>query len=179
WQDVPNRGGRVTIPVASRNDGDIGLSSGWQGDNSGDTSQVVGNGNDWAKVPIPKNPDGSSVTGTVMGRIINVPGLSSPPILEPSDPLPYRTVTLDTSLLHLESHDHETIDGIVSGVNVIPSTDWAWAKCDATHPFPGTPDPTQICLKNGFQANKLYQVVFTSKDPYILHVGTAAARDAA
>src|SRR5438477_10176137 len=27
WQDVPNRGGRVTIPVASRNDGDIGLSS--------------------------------------------------------------------------------------------------------------------------------------------------------
>src|SRR3989449_4305747 len=34
WQDVPNRGGRITIPPASRNDGDIGVSSGWQGDRS-------------------------------------------------------------------------------------------------------------------------------------------------
>jgi hypothetical protein len=179
WQDVPNRGGRVTIPVASRNDGDIGLSSGWQGDNSGDTAQVVGNGNDWASVPIPKNPDGSSVTGVVMGRIMNVPGANSQPIIEHSNPIPYKPISLDTTKSHLESHDHETIDGIVQGVNVIASGDWAWAKCDATHPFPGTPDPTQICLKNGFQANKLYQVVFPSKDPYILAVGTAAFRDAA
>ena len=29
WQDVPNRGGRVTIVPAERNYGDIGLSSGW------------------------------------------------------------------------------------------------------------------------------------------------------
>src|SRR3954471_8886340 len=32
WQDVPNRGGRVTINPAERTYGDIGLSSGWQGD---------------------------------------------------------------------------------------------------------------------------------------------------
>ena len=37
WHDVPNRGGRITIGPAQRNDGDIGLSSGWQGDNSGRT----------------------------------------------------------------------------------------------------------------------------------------------
>src|SRR5438105_14341140 len=37
WQDVPNRGGRITISPAHRNDGDIGLSSGWQGDTSGRT----------------------------------------------------------------------------------------------------------------------------------------------
>lgn len=46
WQDVPNRGGRVTIGLAERNDGDIGLSSGWQGDNSGST--VPGPNNDYA-----------------------------------------------------------------------------------------------------------------------------------
>jgi hypothetical protein len=65
WQDVPNRGGRITLAVASRNDGDIGLSSGWQGDNSGDTAHepTPGNVNDWAVVPIPKNPDGSAITG--------------------------------------------------------------------------------------------------------------------
>src|SRR5215472_2471311 len=61
WQDVPNRGGRITLDVASRNVGDVGLSSGWQGDNSGATAQVPapGNTNDYAVVPIAKNPDGS------------------------------------------------------------------------------------------------------------------------
>ncbi|PYR25137.1 MAG: hypothetical protein DMF92_21115, partial [Acidobacteria bacterium] len=38
WEDVPNRGGRITIVVAERNEGDIGLSAGWQGDNSGNTA---------------------------------------------------------------------------------------------------------------------------------------------
>src|ERR1044071_4084661 len=37
WHDVPNRGGRITIVEAERVLGDIGLSSGWQGDNSGNT----------------------------------------------------------------------------------------------------------------------------------------------
>jgi Alpha/beta hydrolase domain len=181
WQDVPNRGGRITLAVASRNDGDIGLSSGWQGDNSGDTAHepTPGNVNDWAVVPIPKNPDGSSVTGVVMGRIMNVGGINSQPIIEHSNPIPYKPLTLDTTQSTLESHDHETIDGIVSGVTKIASGDWAWASCSATNPFPGTPDPTQICVRGGFLPDKLYQVVFPSQDPYILAVGTAAFRDAA
>ena len=188
WQDVPNRGGRLTLAVASRNDGDIGLSSGWQGDNSGDTGQdanagslmpIVQNGNDYAVVPIPKNPDGSSITGVVMGRIMNVGGVNSQQIIEHSNPIPYKPTTLDTTQSTLESHDHETIDGTVSGVTRIASSDWAWARCSATNPFPGTPDPTQLCVRGGFLPDKLYQVVFPSKDPYILAVGTAAFRDAA
>ena len=35
WHDVPNRGGRITISADLRMQGDIGLSSGWQGDNAG------------------------------------------------------------------------------------------------------------------------------------------------
>jgi hypothetical protein len=181
WQDVPNRGGRITLAASSRNDGDIGLSSGWQADNSGGTAQVPppNNSNDYAVVPVPHNPDGSPVTGTVMGRIMNVGGTDSQPIIEHSNPIPYRPITLDTTKATLESHDHETSDGIVTGVTPIASGDWAWASCSASNPFPGTPDPTQICLKNGFLPDKLYQVVFKSKDPYILAIGTAAFRDAA
>ncbi len=181
WQDVPNRGGRITISADLRRNGDIGLSSGWQGDNSGGTAHepAPGNTNDYAVVPIAKNPDGSSITGPVMGRILNASGPNSSPIIEHSNPIPYKPVTLDTSQAHLESHDHETIDGIVTGVKVIPSSDWAWANCSATNPFPGTPDPTQICLKDGFAPNKVHQVVFTAKDPYMLGVGAAAFRDAA
>src|SRR5499427_1434218 len=50
WQDVPNRGGRITIAPSHRVDGDVGLSSGWQGDNSGRT--VPAGDNDWVTVPI-------------------------------------------------------------------------------------------------------------------------------
>jgi hypothetical protein len=178
WQDVPNRGGRITIPSESRGLGDVGLSSGWQGDNSGGTAHDTP-GRDYAVVPIAKNPDGSPITGPVMGRILNASGPNSSPIIEHSNPIAYKPVTLDTSQAHLESHDHETIDGIVTGVTVIPSSDWAWASCSAANPFPGTPDPTQICLKNGFAPNKVHQVVFTAKDPYVLAVGAAAFRDAA
>jgi len=178
WQDVPNRGGRITISTELRGFGDVGLSSGWQGDNSGGTAHGTP-GREYAVVPIPTHPDGSPITGTVMGRIMNVGGINSQPIIEHSNPIPYKPVTLDTALATLESHDHETIDGIVTGVTRIASSDWAWASCSAANPFPGTPDPTQICLKNGFLPDKLYQVIFTAKDPYVLAVGSAAFRDAA
>lgn len=181
WQDVPNRGGRITISSDLRAMGDVGLSSGWQGDNSGETAHqpAPGNTNEYAVVPIPRNPDRSPITGTVMGRILNPSGLNSSPIIEHSNPIPYRPITLDTTQATLESRDHETIEGVVTGITRIPSSDWAWARCSATSPFPGTPDPTQICVKGGFLPNKVYQVVFTAKDPYILAVGSAAFRDAA
>jgi hypothetical protein len=175
WQDVPNRGGRNTLPADSRVDGDIGLSSGWEGENSGGTDQS-NPARMWAVVPV-----ASGVKGVVMGRIMNVGGLASQPIIEHSNPLAYQPMTLDTSKATLESHDHETTEGVVSGVHKIASSDWAWARCNnGTDPdFPGTPDPTQICVKGGFLPDKLYQVVFKAKDPYILAVGTAAFRDMA
>ena len=72
----------------------------------------------------------------------------------------------------------ETIDGKVEGTKV-PASEWAWAKCSAATPFPGTPDPTQICLKNGFDPALAYRVTFTAQDPYVLGVGFAAFRDVA
>src|SRR5262249_48371630 len=70
WHDVPNRGGRVTIVAAERNAGDIGLSSGWQGDNSGATSQDLG-GRGGGVVPVAKNRDGAPITGLLLGRVVN------------------------------------------------------------------------------------------------------------
>jgi hypothetical protein len=177
WHDVPNRGGRLTIVAASRMDGDVGLSSGWQGDNSGATAPAANN--DYVVVPIAKNPDGSSITGSVLGRILNVSGVNSQPMIVHSNPVPYRPATLDTKQATLTTHASETIQGDIGKTAKIRDTDWAWARCSATNPFPGTPDPTQICLKNGFDPSLLYQVVFTAKDPYVLGAGFAAFRDVA
>src|SRR5438270_5186304 len=135
WHDVPNRGGRLTIVPAERNLGDVGLSSGWQGDNSG--RPVPGSDNDYVVVPIAKNPDGSPVTGKVMGRITNAGGQQSQAIFVLGNPLPYRPASLDTRQASLTTHASETMDGRITGDKPIAASDWAWAKCTADHPFPG------------------------------------------
>ncbi|MFL5430722.1 MAG: alpha/beta hydrolase domain-containing protein [Myxococcales bacterium] len=187
WHDVPNRGGRLTIVQAERDFGDIGLSSAWQGDNSGGTLVPADaasptpvakpSTNEWLVVPVARNPDGSTVTGRILARIVNHAGTNSAPLLVQANPLPYRPATLDTAQAVLTSRVHESMNGVVTGERTIASADWAWAKCDATHPFPGTPDSTQICLRGGFDPNLLYEVVFTAKDPLVLGVGFAAFRD--
>src|SRR5207247_9909656 len=93
--------------------------------------------------------------------------------------VPYKPLSLDTSKATLTTHTSETIEVVIGDPETIPATDWAWAKCTAANPFPGTPDPTQICVKNGFDPRLLYQVVFTAKDPYVLGIGFAAFRDVA
>src|SRR5207245_1221278 len=88
----------------------------------------------------------------------------------------YQPLTLDTAQARLETHSAESPNGVTGAINVIASTDWAWADC-RTVPFPGTPDPTRVCLKNGVDPTLLYQLVYTAKDPLVLGVGLAATRN--
>jgi hypothetical protein len=125
WHDVPNRGGRITIVEAERALGDIGLSSGWQGDNSGNTAP--GPNNDYVVVPVARNPDGSPITGLVMGRIVNASGVDSRPMLINPNPVPYKPASLDTTKATLTAFMSETIEGKVE-TKKVPASDWAWAK---------------------------------------------------
>jgi hypothetical protein len=177
WHDVPNRGGRITIGIAERNAGDIGLSSGWQGDQAGGT--VPAPGRDYAIVPRAKQPDGSPVTGRVLARIFNASGPPSQPMFVYANPVPYRPQTLDTRAASLTTHASEKADGTIGATATIPSADWAWARCTREQPFPGMPDSAQVCLRHGFDPALLYQIEFTSRDPYVLGVGFAAFRDVA
>jgi hypothetical protein len=180
WHDVPNRGRPVVIGVQERNFGDIGLASAWQGDNAGATAvqPTMGVGaNQFLAVPIARNPDGSPVMGNVFARIVNRSGVASQPLIVQSNPVPYKPATLETTEATLVTRTGETTQGVALGEVVVPSTDWAWAKCSATDPFPGTPDPTQICVKGGFDASKLYMVSFKAQDPMVLGMGFAAWRD--
>ena len=167
---VPNRGGRINI--GGQTTGDVGLSSGWQGDITPTGS------NDGVVVPVAVNPDGSPVTGPIMVRLWNKTGntqLLNEPLTGQNR---YPPVTLDTTKATLVGIASETTAGVQSGVTTIPSGDWAFANCSST-PFPGVPDPTRICLKNGFDPALLYQLVFTGQNALVLGVGSAAYRDVA
>ena len=180
WHDVPNRGRVFPMAGAERSAGDVLLASAWQGDNAGatvvrPTASVAGM--QWLQLPIARQANGERITGEVFGRIVNRSGPASQPLLVQTNPLPYKPVSLDTSKAKLVSRAAESQRGEVTGEVAIAAADWAWAKCDAANPFPGTPDPTQICLKAGFDAQRLYQVVYTAVDPYVLGIGFAAWRD--
>lgn len=180
WHEVPNRGNPRPNVVAERAAGDIDLTSAWQGDNAGatavrDTAAI--SRPHWLQLPVAKQADGSPVTGQVFGRIVNRSGSASQRLIVQTNPVPYQPVSLDTRQSRLVTRTAESTRGEVIGETEVPATDWAWARCDAANPFPGVPDPTQICLKSGFDASKLYQVVFTAANPYVLGVGLAAWRD--
>jgi hypothetical protein len=190
WHDVPNRGGSIIIARVERELGDVGLTSAWQADNAGGTAIPTNHAtgsNHWVQVPIAK-VDGQEVAGNVLARIVNRSGPASQPLNVGGNPVPYLPASLNTADAVLTTHTHETSNGQVTVGSVIPASDWSYGHCDATTPFPGTPDdineanlpgnlPVHICLKNGFDPNLLYQLVYPAKNPYVLGVGIAAFRD--
>ena len=180
WHDVPNRGRVYPFADQERAFGDIELASAWQGDNAGATvvrPRATVAGMQFLQLPVARQSDGSRVTGQVLGRIVNRAGPGSQPLMVQTNPVPYKPLSLETAKARLTSRAGETMNGEVIDEQPIADSDWAWARCDAQNPFPGVPDATQICLKNGFDRKRLYQVVFTAADPYVLGIGFAAWRD--
>lgn len=191
WHDVPNRGGEVALQAGEIAAGDIGLRSGWQADNAGNTgvprTRPEAARNHYVRVPVAR-VDGKPVTGRVMARIVNRVGADSQPLLVQGNPMPYLPVSLDTAGATLTVHAKETVDGKVTVERVVDPKDWAFARCDATRPFPGKPIdidpanapgnlPVHVCLRGGFEAGKVYQLVYTAGNAYVLGVGMAAFRD--
>jgi hypothetical protein len=157
---VTNRGGGT--PNTSP-EGHVSVVSGWEAD------VVRRPGIQTIDVPVAKNPDGSPLTGPVSARFIDMPpGANTLPLAT----LTYQhPLTLDTAQATLNRRASEKGPDIS-----IPSADWAFADCTKV-PFPGTPDPTKICTKAGFDPAYLYEVAFTAKDPLVMGIGYAATRD--
>ncbi len=168
---VVNRGNGTVTPGP---EGHISLVSGWQGDLvATPTAQTI-------EVPIARQLDGRPVTGPVIARFVNVPAnTTTMPIRLSSmggSPPTYPPAGLDQPDATLISAASESPTGVKNGVIEIPRTSWAFADCRTT-PFPGMPDPARVCLKDGFDPARLYELVYTAKDPLVLGIGLAATRD--
>jgi len=148
--------------------GHVLLWSGWQGDVPLTTD---GTDLEGIELPVARNAGGSSITGPVWNRFSGVKGNT-----QSLGTMGRTPVSLETSRAKLISVVSETPAGVKSGVSSIAGTEWAFADC-RTVPFPGTPDPTRICLKSGFNPALLYELVYTAKDPIVMGAGLAAMRD--
>lgn len=179
FQQVPNRGGRIDI--GGRETGDVGLSSGWQGDMTGTQVERV-------TVPVAHNPDGSSITGPYTSTIADL-GSGSPISADGSTAtiygglnnpaIPYPPASTDTSQAQLTSYASFSFNTAqLTDERAIASSDWSFGDCTTT-PFPGKPSNTTICLRGGFDKSRIYRLVYRVKDPLVLGLGLAAFRDAA
>ena len=192
WHDVPNRGGRLTISADLRAFKDIGLSSGWQGDNAGTSTAlatlvpvnaaspvpVTPSTNEWVKTPVLVG-----VTGRMLGRIVNRSGTNQP-LNVMGNPIPYFPAdSSDNTGAVLKTILKETIDGQVTEGATIANNTWKFCYgAAASFAAPGAPTalPVRVCLNPvvmSFDPAKLYQLEYTVKDPYVLGAGTAAFRD--
>lgn len=156
---VSNRGGGA---VSGSAEGHISVISGWQGDIAPDPARQT------ISVPTGKGE------GPVLARFVNIAaGTTTAPIGAGSGrPVPRPApVSLDTAKASLTWATSDTARPIV-----VPATDWAFADC-AKAPFPGTPDPGKLCLKDGFDPRRAYTLTYQARDPLVLGVGYAAIRD--
>ena len=165
YYNVPNRGRGA--PSGSE-DGRVNLLSGWQGDlRPFANAQMI-------SVPVARNPDGSPLTGPVLERLINIAPNTNTIDLGATGyvGLTYQhPLTLDTSKASLTRRASPE-----APAQRVAAGDWAFADCTRT-PFPGTPDESRICAKEGFDPASEYVLVYTAKDPLVLGIGYAATRD--
>ena len=143
--------------------------SGWQAD------VLPGGGRLTMRVPVARHPDGSTITGTVRAELIvnavtdtlNLSSGSFTGLRHAS----YETASLDNATATLTRRRREADPRVP-----VPNSDWAFADCTST-PFPGTPSTTKICLRNGFQPDLIYELLYTAKNPLVLGLGFTATRD--
>lgn len=140
WHDVPNRGGRINISADLRSQGDVGLSSAWQGDNAvattvpsaadvwSPTPLATIRNNEWVAVPVI-----TGTTGKIVGRIINRPnGTTAPnnnprnqPLLVMGNPIPYFPAdSADNSGAVITIRTKETINGKFTEAGTVPNSQW-------------------------------------------------------
>jgi hypothetical protein len=165
---LPNRGNAFPADSALLVRGYIYLWCAWQGD--------VLNGGNRLTMRVPYAGDnGNEIAGILriefqVSSSVNTLNLSSG-LFTGLTHHSYETISLDNSGLTLTKRILESDPRIP-----IPNNEWAFSDCSKLH-FPGAPSTTKISLKDGFEPNYIYELIYTAKNPLVLGLGFAAIRD--
>lgn len=154
---------------------------GWQPD------VAPGGGRLTIKVPTARKADGSPITGIVRSELTTAPHVI-PAALTTTLNLSSGWLTAMTTIAYpTASTDNRTplSDGFLPELTVrareheprvkIPNTEWSFGACGRDGTV--TTNETQICYPAGFKVGHLYELTYRAKDPLVLGLGFAAARD--
>jgi hypothetical protein len=181
--EVSNRGRKGILPMLSRaaasldpteprelGDGFLleqGFSLlwvGWQLDPSPADPELL-------RVYPPTTDPGISVKGLVRSDfVVRAEGIRDQPLGE-RDHLPYPVADASSDL-----HTLTVRDTPLGERTTIPRAEWQFARVDGSGNV--VPDPTYVYLASGFTPKRIYEVVYTAKNPPLAGLGLVAIRDA-
>jgi hypothetical protein len=141
------------------------VDAGWAGDIT-TTATRLG-----ADLPVANQPDGRPIVAPI--RIEYTGTGFSLPLKGNALFRSYETADLDTS------HSTLTVrDGVQATKTPIAADRWAFGRCpDGRDTL--VPGPTDICLFDGFQANRIYELIYPATKPWVMGLGYAVTRDLA
>ncbi len=119
-------------------------------------------------VPNAKNPDGSPVSGKIVVSFQPLTRIDTQ-FLSDRDHKPYPTNHLESwdSVLTVQEHED-------APETVIPRDKWAFARLDGGRRIP---DAACVTLDGGFEAGKVYRVVYETSHAPVVGLGLLATRD--
>jgi hypothetical protein len=181
--EVSNRGGKGILPMLSRaaasrdpseprelGDGFLleqGFSLlwvGWQHDAPASEADLL-------RLYPPTTDPGLSVTGLVRSDfVVRSAGVRDHSLAD-RDHVPYPVDDPSS-----EAHTLTVRDTPLGERRTIPRGEWQFARVDGSGNI--VPDATRVYLPSGFEPKKIYEVVYTAKNPPLAGLGLAAIRDA-
>jgi hypothetical protein len=192
WYGINNRGNKSEIgnrafpaPTGDSNNpltvADVGannillrlgyaiVDAGWQGDVAPGNNRLVPN------FPVATQPDGSPIVERLRIEYSDrtIPDVGAFTLTLEGNPafVSYETADTDTA------HSTLTVRDDVSAPRMpIASDRWAFGSCPDG---PGSlkPSTTDICLYDGFRADKLYELIYPAMNPKVMGLGYAVTRD--
>src|SRR5262245_8191838 len=149
------------------------VDAGWQGDVADlPQSNVL-----FPNLPVATQPDGSPIIAPVRieysDRTIPTNGTFNLPLEGSTSFRSYPTADTNTAHSTLTVRDQVSDQGAMTA---IAPDRWAFGACP-TGKDSLVPDPTQICLFDGFQAGKPQMLIYPAKNPIVMGLGYAVTRD--
>ncbi len=150
WMEIPNRGGKASLPTSMMEQGFTMLNVGWEFDVAADKLRL--------EVPRAQNKDGSPIRGVVSAVFTPDKKLDEQPITDLTD-YPPVDITGDESRLIVRNR------AAFPGGQEVPRTQWNLEN-------------GRLRLKGGFEPGKTYEVFYLAEAPSVAGLGYAAIRDA-
>lgn len=175
WYAINNRGNSellpranaAAIPTLTAKRLELGFTlvdAGWHGDGiRPDPLRLFPN------FPVARNPDGSSIVGPLRLEMLPTTDVFSRPLI--TGWVPYQVADTRTTTATLTVRDRQGAPR-----TTIPSGAWAFGTCP-TGAASLTPTTTDVCIFDGFKANKMYEIVYQAKDPIVMGLAHAVTRD--
>jgi hypothetical protein len=183
WYGINNRGNwtemtRAAFPIGPSTDpvtaADLGnnillqhgyavVDAGWHGDG------IFRPGVVYPKFPVATQPNGSRIVGPLrLEYTVTDPTFTQPLV---TGWRPYPAADTNTVLSSLTVRDHPGDPRVP-----IPSDRWAFGQCP-TGPNSLVPTTTDLCLFDGFQVGRIYELIYPAQNPIVMGLGYAVTRD--